>query len=108
MQRAPDGGGRGLGVFEFHDQQVKAESIQVNNPILAAFIREKKQMEDKTFDDLIGDLKGPLPYPQAKPFRFKRTTASPSLKCSATIKEAFARDVLVSAAKKAEGHVSQL
>ncbi|KAK6755445.1 hypothetical protein RB195_014046 [Necator americanus] len=34
-------------VFEFYDQHAKTESMQTTNPILAAFLREKKKNEDK-------------------------------------------------------------
>ncbi|RCN48886.1 zinc knuckle [Ancylostoma caninum] len=34
-------------VFEFYDQHSRAESMQTSNPILAAFLREKKKKEDK-------------------------------------------------------------
>ncbi|CAJ0601512.1 unnamed protein product [Cylicocyclus nassatus] len=34
-------------VFEFFDKQSKADAMQLTNPILAAFIREKKKKEEK-------------------------------------------------------------
>ncbi|RCN38449.1 zinc knuckle [Ancylostoma caninum] len=34
-------------VFEFYDQHSKADSMQASNPILAAFLREKKKKEEK-------------------------------------------------------------
>ncbi|KIH60813.1 zinc knuckle [Ancylostoma duodenale] len=34
-------------VFDFYDQHSRAESMQTSNPILAAFLREKKKKEDK-------------------------------------------------------------
>ncbi|KAK6727345.1 hypothetical protein RB195_005189 [Necator americanus] len=34
-------------VFDFYDQHARTESMQTTNPILAAFLREKKKKEDK-------------------------------------------------------------
>lgn len=34
-------------VFEFYDQHTRAETLQTSNPILAAFLREKKKSEVK-------------------------------------------------------------
>ncbi|EYC32564.1 hypothetical protein Y032_0003g1657 [Ancylostoma ceylanicum] len=58
-------------VFEFYDKHTKAASMQSSNPILAAFILEKKKKEEKKPSTSKQSSWKPRfqPYPRFQPFR---------------------------------------
>ncbi|WKX88652.1 hypothetical protein Q1695_008353 [Nippostrongylus brasiliensis] len=64
------------GIWEFYDQQCKAESFKYNNPILAKYFQEKKKEEKKTSSVGASAKRQFRPYPARaqQPFRFGGAT----------------------------------